>query len=700
MKRVYPVAIVLFMVLGITHFGSAFTGPSSSGGIGDGAIAVDSASNIGIGATSTYSLTKLYVKASSTGTTSYAMRVLQSGGTPLFTIRDDGAIAIATTTPSGATSTKLSVNGNTTVTGTLTATTIVGALSGTLSASNVSANVFGAGNFAFPSSLGIATSTQVSLPAALSVYGAGYINQTSDASTLRLISNQSTYLSSSQSVLSLATTNGTSNPTVSYALSATYNGSSIFSVRNDGLLSVSTSGIRFSDGTTQTTAASGLSGGGWTTSGTNVTLSTSTNNVGIGTSSPSTPLEIYRNTGSAYSALRITNGDSSASTGGAIDFYVASTILGGKIEVQNDGASGETMRFYTRTSGAGAATEKLRILNNGNLGIGTATPGAKLEVKGSGTGSVYLGEWGGGSSYGAIGLAGSVSSGNYNFVSSPSNTTLYINRPSGQDIHFREGNAVDSSEILFASGGKVGIGLSPTVKLDIADNTALRLGSAYLSSGSGSNYLHLANSEWFSGSAWTSTADGALMQMSGTTVTFYTHTGTPSPSHTATMTLTSGGNLSVVGTLTVGAGSGKIDVGTVDPPYTINGKPYATYLPSMTGVKEETTGVGTCEISGKTCLVLIDFKNAKEGSDAWLFSKTTNLKNNFDRMTVLATPNFNGSTWYEKDATNLVLKIYANMPEDAKKAEVSYRLTAPRFDAAAWPNAPTSSTSPGFIIED
>jgi len=161
--------------------------------------------------------------------------------------------------------------------------------------------------------------------------------------------------------------------------------------------------------------------------------------------------------------------------------------------------------------------------------------------------------------------------------------------------------------------------------------------------------------------------------------------------------------------VTIGGGSGKLTVGTVDPIYTIGGNKYATYLPGMTGQKEETTGVAhlrrltrtdtqtSAEIYGYT----IDFNNLEKGSDLWLFSKVTDLKNNFDKLVALLTASFDGRVWYEKDSKNLLLKIFAatSDKQQATSLEVSYRLSAPRFDAASWPNI-SSDPSSGFIITD
>jgi hypothetical protein len=154
-----------------------------------------------------------------------------------------------------------------------------------------------------------------------------------------------------------------------------------------------------------------------------------------------------------------------------------------------------------------------------------------------------------------------------------------------------------------------------------------------------------------------------------------------------------------------GGGSGKIDAGTIDPVYTIGGGRYATYLPAMTGVKEETTGVIKLKVesSKEIAKYTIDFNDLEKGSDLWLFSKVTNLKENFENLAVLLTPSFEGDVWYEKDAATLRLTVFArpsmNFRLSTLNLELSYRLTAPRFDADQWLNA-SDSVNAGFIIND
>jgi len=76
--------------------------------------------------------------------------------------------------------------------------------------------------------------------------------------------------------------------------------------------------------------------------------------------------------------------------------------------------------------------------------------------------------------------------------------------------------------------GNVGIGTAgPTVKLEVADDTAIRVGSAYLSSGSDGQYMHLGNASWYAGpGGWRFPGgDGALLQFTGQTIAFYKPTG-------------------------------------------------------------------------------------------------------------------------------------------------------------------------------
>lgn len=153
-----------------------------------------------------------------------------------------------------------------------------------------------------------------------------------------------------------------------------------------------------------------------------------------------------------------------------------------------------------------------------------------------------------------------------------------------------------------------------------------------------------------------------------------------------------GHNINNVNTLTASTlVANKITANTIDPVYSIGGINYATYMAGMTGVKEETTGV----VKLANGAYVMDFDEEAAGSDLWLFSKASNLKNNFDKLVVILTPSFDGKVWYEKDVANNRLIFYGS-----SDSEVSYRLTAPRFDSAEWTNYNTDIGVKGLIIKD
>ena len=151
----------------------AFVGPTTGSGVGSGGVGVNAANSVSVGTSTPRSDTKLFVVGSSTASTDYALQVVQSTGGPLFLIRNDGKVGLGSIPNNND---ALHVNGNTTVNGTVTATNLSGVFSGSVAAGNIMPGVFAtsSGNFAFRSSLGVATSTTTGLPAELSVYGGGY----------------------------------------------------------------------------------------------------------------------------------------------------------------------------------------------------------------------------------------------------------------------------------------------------------------------------------------------------------------------------------------------------------------------------------------------------------------------------------------------------------------------------------------------
>ena len=163
--------------------------------------------------------------------------------------------------------------------------------------------------------------------------------------------------------------------------------------------------------------------------------------------------------------------------------------------------------------------------------------------------------------------------------------------------------------------------------------------------------------------------------------------------------------LSIGGLLTVGASStgqlatmgtatstfngdikitGKLDVGTIDPVYTIDGVKYATYGSAQVGIKEEVSfraTVSKWDEKKKMYLYTIDFNTLEKGSDLWLFYQVTDFGKYWENLIVTLTPSFDGRVFYEEAPQKGILNIYAS-----ERGSVSVRLVANRFDFTKWKN--------------
>src|SRR5260370_212949 len=115
--------------------------------------------------------------------------------------------------------------------------------------------------------------------------------------------------------------------------------------------------------------------------------------------------------------------------------------------------------------------------NTGNVGVGTSSPGAKVDVLSSGNARVLLGDgcWNA-ATYGGIGLGITSFSGCANYSMMGDGTSTLVNAPSG-NLAFRVGNA---DKMIVTSVGNVGIGtVSPTGKLQVQGDSNLANGSSY-----------------------------------------------------------------------------------------------------------------------------------------------------------------------------------------------------------------------------
>ena len=150
-------------------------------------------------------------------------------------------------------------------------------------------------------------------------------------------------------------------------------------------------------------------------------------------------------------------------------------------------------------------------------------------------------------------------------------------------------------------------------------------------------------------------------------------------------------------TLTIGGGAGKINVGTIDPVFDIDGKKYATYVPAnVGGVRMKTFGKVRLEADSRNKLFqsIIDFDELEKGSNLWLFEKTTDFGKNMENLNVFLTPEGEYSNlYYQLNPQENQVVIYGDKP-----ITVSYYFSAPRFDHEDWSNVAKDQSLKGLKI--
>ena len=257
-------------------------------------------------------------------------------------------------------------------------------------------------------------------------------------------------------------------------------------------------------------------------------------NVGIGTTSPSSKLEIFNSSVSGNTQLHIHNdksGDaavlklegkrSSINDTGQLLFANNSNLVA-KIDARSAGDDGE-LRFFTSPSSSGSTlTERMVIKSGGDVGIGTTSvlSGVKLDVR---SGNIHVGAFGAtGSKFGL------------RYSSDDGSSHWYTYSATGGELVFgRSGVIGDAEKVRFDASGNVGIGTNnPQNPLEIS--TTNKLGNSFTGGTDGEgiritqtnytagNHVSLIEASYDDASSTPDARIGVMFNGSGSTLKFGT----------------------------------------------------------------------------------------------------------------------------------------------------------------------------------
>ncbi len=500
-----------------------------------------------------------------------------------------------------------------------------------------------------------------------------------------------------------------------------------------GTIESTSGGVKFPDGTTQTTAYAGssqtLSAGnvssgdfGSNTGGGNYSFPA---NVGIGAASPANKLILQSG---------VSDGFIFQNTAGSARAKIIQDSSGnGDLQLFD---SGNNLDILLDANSGGVS-----YINAGNVGIGTASPAAKLDNRGTlNTGAVSTSgiNWmvnesakyaasfknmdGGG--YGVhiegIGKGLIVESGNVGIGTTGPLGLLHIQKDQDALTSLRVRNdntgsanysmvAVNSfgnawgmrmgstaannnslefvvdafgtplPKLTILTGGNVGIGTNtPTAaKLVIGGSPSIAIDA-----GAG-RIQNLALTPINDGDAATKKYIDDLFSGGGVTNTKACSADLVCEMQGANL---QGGNIT---------GVGKITAATVDPLYEINGKKYATYGPETIRIHVEHFGKAKLVKSGSSYIYTLDFGTAPEGSDLWLFWQTIKEGKNMENIMVSLTPEGGrADLWYDILPKEKKVVIYGD-----RTATVSYHVVAQRFDTDKWPSILEAEGERGTVLQ-
>ena len=331
--------------------------------------------------------------------------------------------------------------------------------------------------------------------------------------------------------------------------------------------------------------------------------------VGIGTTSPTTALTIRK-------AISPTTYGEQASMIEFKSYYtgydtetVKSAIYSGVSDQTGLQTTRGFMSFWTAdyiSGGGQSLTEKMRIESNGNVGIGTTSPGAKLDVYGDGSGIAVGRPWGNDAyvSSGYFGkLANAAAGGAWNagsaFMKIEDSLTEGVRKGTNIDFVTHNYGGGNQTTMTLSAEGNVGIGTpSPQALLDVGGGDGTPAGTQFRAviKGIATRTLYL-DSDGSTSSLWWGAGNVphfAIDSQSGGGAAFWTYSG----GWNRRMDITAAGNVGIgttnpaakldIGGNTVGSVQAIFGRGNTDPAFTVR---YTNGITGPTNAVQGTIGL-------------------------------------------------------------------------------------------------------------